>query len=73
MSIKLVARELYQCCREVSRLENRLAAASPDARIDLENQLRQARARRDWMRNILDGKKASADPSAGIPAHRRRL
>jgi hypothetical protein len=57
MSIRLIARELYQLEQEVERLEKRLKGAPAGQKEDLEEQLRKARAERNRMRRILEGSK----------------
>ena len=56
MSIKLLAKDLYRLQKEVGRLEAKLAVASVNDRIDLEEKLRIARAQRAQLRRALDGK-----------------
>ena len=56
MSIRLIARELYQLQREVAALEKAVPAAPCDRRVDLERKLDQARAKMRHMRKILDGR-----------------
>jgi hypothetical protein len=56
MSIKLLARELYQLQKEVERLEARMAAAPLEERCRIEEALRSARAERERMRRALDGR-----------------
>lgn len=56
MSLQLIARDLYRFQQEVDRLEKELAE-SPPARHDALNlKLAQAKAERDLMRRILDGR-----------------
>jgi hypothetical protein len=55
MSIKLLARDLYRCQKQVEALEKQLAAAAPAMRAQIAEQLRRARAERDTLRRALDG------------------
>lgn len=64
MSIRLIARELYQLEQEVERLEKHLSSAAAEQRGDLQEQLRKVKAERDRMRRILEGSKE--------PLHYRR-
>ena len=57
MSIRMIAEELYRTIREVAAIEKRIPNASGETREGLESALRKARARRDCMRNILEGHK----------------
>lgn len=56
MSIKLVAKELYLCQKLVEQLELELAGLPWDRRAACEDKLRKARAQRDYLRRVLDGK-----------------
>ena len=56
MSIRLVARELYQLRQRVEALEEKMESAPPERRVALEEELRQARAEMQQMRKILDGR-----------------
>ncbi len=60
MSIRLIAQDLYRLHQEVARWERELAAAPFDRREIIEERLRQARAERNRLRAILDGRKDSA-------------
>lgn len=60
MSIHLIARDLYRLEREVSDLEQALAACAPSERDGVEDRLRKVRAQRNRMRDILEG--AKEDP-----------
>lgn len=55
VSLKLLARDLYRCQREVERLERALESAPPEKKGTLEEALRRARAERNQMRRVLDG------------------
>lgn len=65
MSIQLIARDLYRLEREVSELEQRLAACPAPDRDEVEDRLRKLRAERNHMRNILEG--AKDDPPCRRP------
>ena len=56
MSIRLIARELYQLRQKVEALEEEMEAAPYDRRAPLERKLQQARAEVQQMRKILDGR-----------------
>lgn len=55
MSIKGIARDLYRLQQAVDVLEKNLASAPTDKRVDIERQLRKARAEHLQLRRILDG------------------
>jgi hypothetical protein len=59
MSIRLIARELYQLQKEVEVLERDLEQAPYDRKEEIRETLRRARAARDRMRNVLEGQKDS--------------
>jgi hypothetical protein len=56
MSIRLIARELYQLRQKVEVLEEQIEAAPHDKRAELEKKLQQARGEMQQMRKILDGR-----------------
>ena len=56
MSIRLVARELYQLRQRLAALEEKMETAPFERRATLEEKLRQARAEMQQMRKILDGR-----------------
>ena len=56
MSIRLIARELYQLRQKVEALEAEMEAAPYDRRAGLEKKLQQARGKMQQMRKILDGR-----------------
>lgn len=58
MSIREIAKELYRLHRAVDRLEEEFKHASPQRRVELEEAVRKARAEREAVKRILDGKKA---------------
>ena len=55
MSIKLIARDLYRCQKQVEQLEAALAEASNDDKAELEEKLRKAHSERAFLRRALDG------------------
>ncbi|MFO8083612.1 MAG: hypothetical protein R6U27_04750 [Desulfobacterales bacterium] len=57
MSIRLIAKDLYQAIKEVERLEKKLENAPFEKREALENKLRKARAEERQIRNMLEAKK----------------
>ena len=56
MSIRLIARELYQLRQKVEALEAEMETAPYDKRTGLEKKLQQARGEVQQMRKILDGR-----------------
>lgn len=56
MSVQLIARDLYRFQQEVDRLEKKLAEAPCADRDALKLKLARAKAERDQMRQILDGR-----------------
>lgn len=57
MSIRLIARDLYQVIRALDRLEARWAGARPLERERLGDELRRLRGERDRLRRMLDSHK----------------
>jgi hypothetical protein len=57
MSIRLIARELYQLQQEVERLEREIEAAPYEQRGALTDALRKVRAEKDRMWRVLEGSK----------------
>lgn len=57
MSLRMIARDLYQFQQEVDRLEKQLKTCPPAEREELEDQLRKARAERDRVKRLLEGSK----------------
>lgn len=55
MPIRLLAKDLYRCQKEVERLERELAAAAFDKQAAIAERLRRTRAERDMLRRALDG------------------
>jgi len=58
MPIRMVAKELYLCIKEVEDLEKQIANAPFEKHQALKDQLRKIKARRNRIRNALEGKKA---------------
>ena len=56
MTIRLIARELYQLGQKVEALEEEIETAPYDKRTGLERKLQQARGEVQQMRKILDGR-----------------
>ena len=65
MSIRMIAKELYDLQREVENLEGEIESAPPREREAIQERLRKARAERDRMQKMLDGEKAP--PSVRSP------
>lgn len=55
MSIKLIARDLYRCQKQVEQLEAALAEVSNDEKAELEEKLRKVQSERVILRKALDG------------------
>ena len=55
MSIKLLARDLYRLQKTVERLEEQLAFAPMEKRVEIEESLRRSRAEKTRVRRALDG------------------
>ncbi len=60
MSIRLIAKDLYQLIREVEQLEKQIENAPVEKREETSDRLRKLKAERDRMRRILDGTKDSS-------------
>jgi uncharacterized protein (UPF0335 family) len=58
MPIRMIAQELYRLLQEVERLEKELNNVPFEKQADIKDQLRKAKAERDRLRAILEGKKA---------------
>lgn len=56
MSIRLLAKDLYQSQQKVRQLEDALAAAPFDKRKSIEDALRKARVEKDRLKKALDGR-----------------
>ena len=57
MPIRMIAQELYQLIRDVERLEKELKNVPFEQQANIKDLLRKAKAERDRVRAILDGKK----------------
>jgi hypothetical protein len=57
MSIRLIAKDLYELISQVRKLEEKIRQTPPMQRGKLEEPLRRLRAERDRMRRMLDGAK----------------
>ncbi len=57
MAIRMIAKELYLLMQEVEKIEKQIKNAPGDKLEELKDQLRKAKAERNQMRNILEGKK----------------
>lgn len=55
MTIRSLARDLYQLQQQVERLEKQIEAASPEQRPELEDSLRKLKAHRNRLRRALEG------------------
>ena len=64
MSLKIIARELYQLETELSKLENQFEKTPLMERENLRDEIRKVKAQRDYMRGLIEGAK---DP----PPYRR--
>ena len=58
MSLRLIAKDLYRRQQTVDQLEKQLAGSPPHGHDELRRALDRARAERDQMRRILDGRLA---------------
>lgn len=56
MSLRLIAKDLYQLQQAVERLEKQLADCPVDKHDELKHALARAKVERDQMRRILDGR-----------------
>ena len=57
MAIRMIAKELYLLVKKVEKIEKQLKNAPAEKHEELKDQLRKAKAGRNQMRNILEGKK----------------
>ncbi len=57
MPIRMIAQELYRVLQEVERLEKDLKNAPFEKQATVKDRLRKAKAERDRLRAILEGKK----------------
>ncbi len=60
MSIRAVARELYNAQQKVSKLEKELEIVSAEGKDMVHAELRHARAETQMLRKMLDGEKESS-------------
>ena len=58
MAIRMIAKEPYLRVQEVEKIEKQIENAPAEKHEELKDQLRKAKAERNRMRNILEGKKA---------------
>ena len=65
MSIRMIAKELYDLQRKVEKLEAEIESVPADQREAIRERLRIAKAERDRMRKVLDGEKVP--PASGRP------
>ncbi|WP_419655383.1 hypothetical protein Dvar_44640 [Desulfosarcina variabilis str. Montpellier] len=56
MSLRLIAKDLYKLQQAVDHLEKQLADCPPHKRDELRQSLARAKAERDQLRQILDGR-----------------
>jgi uncharacterized protein (UPF0335 family) len=57
MPIRMIAQELYRVLQEVERLEKELKNIPFEKQANIKDLLRKAKAERDRLRGILEGKK----------------
>lgn len=57
MPIRMIAKELYEAIKAVEKIEKQIAKAPFEKQQALKDQLRRAKAERNRIRNILEGKK----------------
>ena len=57
MSLKMIARELYQLETELSTLEKQFEETPLMERDELRDEIRKVKARRDYMRGLIEGAK----------------
>lgn len=55
MSIRLIAKDLYQLIREVEHLETQIQNTPYENQSDMKDRLRKLRAERNRMRKVLEG------------------
>lgn len=60
MSLRDLARELYRAQQQVERLEKLLLSATPEEEMIIQSELQDARAERQQLQKIIDGRKDSA-------------
>ena len=55
MSIRLIAKDLYQLIREVEHLETQIRNTPYEHQSDMKDRLRKLKAERNRMRKVLEG------------------
>jgi hypothetical protein len=55
MSIRLIAKALYQVQKDVEKIEKQIENASYEERLEMEDQLRKTKAERYRIRRMLNG------------------
>ena len=55
MSIRMIAKDLYQLIREVEKLERKIEDTPWENQAALKDQLRKSKAERNQMRKVLEG------------------
>ncbi|MCF8128590.1 MAG: hypothetical protein K9N10_08745 [Deltaproteobacteria bacterium] len=55
MSIRLIAKDLYELIRKVENLEKEIDNTPYENRSDMKDQLRKLRAEKNHMRKVLEG------------------
>jgi len=60
MSLRDLARELYRAQQQVERLEKLLLSAAPEEETAIQNELQDARAERQQLQKMIDGRKDSS-------------
>ena len=71
MSIKAIALELYRAQQKVSKLEARLEEASINEKDALREDLREAKAEWQVLRNILNGEKSTSSVRSRLSTFKR--
>ena len=60
MSLRDLARDLYRAQQQVERLEKLLLAAAPEEETAIQSELQDARAARQQLQKMIDGRKDSS-------------
>jgi len=60
MSLRDLARELYRAQQQVERLEKLLLSAAPEEEAAIQSELQDARAERQQLQKLIDGRKDSS-------------
>jgi len=55
MSIRMIAKDLYELIRKVENLEKKIDGTPYEDRSDMKDQLRKLRAEKNHMRKVLEG------------------